>query len=78
MIHPHANELAEFTDSQLEQKILKLNHMYFMTQDENVRHQMILLLDGYKLELEARRAAAKRKADEEAGDNPLDDLINVS
>ena len=52
--------------------------MYFMTQDENVRHQMILLLDGYKLELEARRAAAKRKADEDAGDNPLDDLINVS
>ena len=78
MIHPHEHEIKNYTDAQLEQKLLKLNHMYFMTQDENVRHQMILLLDGYKLELEARRAKAKLQAEQESGDNPLDDLINIS
>tara|TARA_B100001287_G_scaffold276732_1_gene289036 strand:+ start:6769 stop:7005 length:237 start_codon:yes stop_codon:yes gene_type:complete len=78
MIHPHANDLSEFTDTQLEQKLLKLNHMYFVTENQDVRQQMILLIDGYKLELEARRVAAKLKQQEEAVDSPLDDLIKVS
>lgn len=78
MIHPHQIDLNQFTDSQLEQKLLKLNQMYFVTDNPDVRQQMILLMDSYKLEMEARRAAAKRKQQEEQGDNPLDDLINVS
>ena len=52
--------------------------MYFVTDNPDVRHQMILLMDGYKLELEARRTAAKLKQQQENGDNSLDDLINVS
>ena len=80
MIHPHEHEIKDYTDSQLEQKLLKLNQMYFMTDNQEVRQQMILLIDGYKLELEARRASArlKQQQEQEAGDNPLDDLINVS
>ena len=78
MIHPHENEIKNYTDAQLEQKLLKLNHMYFMTENQDMRQQMILLIDGYKLEIEARRAAARLKQEQEQGENPLDDLINVS
>ena len=78
MIHPHETELKNYTDAQLEQKLLKLNHMYFMTENQDMRQQMILLIDGYKLEIEARRAAARLKQEQDQGDNPLDDLINVS
>jgi len=78
MIHPHENEIKNYTDAQLEQKLLKLNHMYFMTENQEMRQQMILLIDGYKLEIEARRAAARLKQEQDQGDNPLDDLINVS
>ena len=78
MIHPHEHEIKNYTDAQLEQKLLKLNQMYFMTENQEMRQQMILLIDGYKLEIEARQVAAKLKAQEDAGENPLDDLINVS
>lgn len=78
MIHPHENEIKNYTDAQLEQKLLKLNHMYFMTDNQDMRQQMILLIDGYKLEIEARRAAARLKQEQDQGENPLDDLINVS
>lgn len=78
MIHPHENEIKNYTDAQLEQKLLKLNHMYFMTENQDMRQQMILLIDGYKLEIEARRAAARLKQEQDQDDNPLDDLINVS
>lgn len=78
MIHPHEHEIKNYTNAQLEQKLLKLNHMYFVTENQDMRQQMILLIDGYKLELEARRASAALRKQEEAGENPLDDLINVS
>jgi len=78
MIHPHQPDLSEFTETQLEEKLLKLNHMYFITDNPDVRQQMILLIDGYKLEIEARRAAARRKQIEDQEDNALDSLINVS
>ena len=78
MIHPHQPDLSEFTDTQLEEKLLKLNHMYFITDNPDVRQQMILLIDGYKLEIESRRAAARRKQIEDQEDNGLDSLINVS
>jgi hypothetical protein len=78
MIHPHENNMKDYTDTMLEQKLLKLNHMYFMTENQDMRQQMILLIDGYKLEIESRRAAARLKQEQEQQDNSLDDLINVS
>ena len=62
--------------NELEQKVLKLNSMYFMTQDENVRHQMILLIDSYKVEIEERRKQQKKEQEDTNSD--LDNLINVS
>jgi len=76
LIHPNLGDLSEFTLNELEQKVLKLNSMYFMTQDENVRHQMILLIDSYKIEIEERRRQQKKEQEDTNSD--LDNLINVS
>lgn len=75
MIHPHDKNLNEYTTMQLEQRLLKLNSMYFATQNPDMHEQMILMIDSYKLEIEARHAADKIK---QQGDNSLDDLIKVS
>ena len=77
MIHPHAESFKELTDNQLEQKLYKLNGMYFMTENQDVRQQMILLMDSIKIELEERQIAAKKKQTQN-DDNDLDNLINVS
>lgn len=78
MMHPGITNLDEFTDMQLEEKLLKLNRYYFVTENPDVRQQMLLVMDTYKIELEERRAAAKRKQQEENDNNDLDNLINVS
>jgi len=73
-MHPTLGNLKEFTDSQIEQKLYKLNSIYFLTDNSDVRQQMILLMDAYKLELEERRIAAKLKQSDD--NNDLDNLIN--
>lgn len=76
-MHPNIENFKLLTDSQIEQKILKLNSLYFIANNSDVRHQIILLLDTYKMELEERRIALKRKQ-EENGNNDLDNLININ
>ena len=49
--------------------------MYFMTENQDVRQQMILLMDSIKLELEERQITKKKQQQD---NNGLDDLINVS
>jgi hypothetical protein len=75
-MHPTLGDLKEFTDSQIEQKLYKLNSIYFLTENSDVRQQMILLMDAYKLELEERRVAAKLKQSDD--NNDLDNLIKIS
>jgi hypothetical protein len=76
-MHPLVNDLSELSDNELEDKILKLNKAYFSSTEE-VRHQIILLLDTYKLEVESRRTRKTIQNQEEDDNNPLDNLINVS
>lgn len=75
-MHPVPPNLKELSDAQIENQILKLNSLYFMTQDESVRHQIILLLDTFKLEIEDRQVEARKK--QNYNDNDLDSLINIS
>ena len=75
MNHPQA-EVKTLSVQELEKKLYKLNGMYFMTDNEDVRQQMILLMDTYKLELEERRLAQQKSAAEPKTD--LDKLINIS
>jgi hypothetical protein len=76
-MHPTLEDLKELSDAQIEAKITKINGLYFMTDNDYVRQQMILLLDTFKLELEERRAAARRKQQEQNGKDGLDGLIKV-
>jgi hypothetical protein len=76
-MHPIPPNLKTLNDVQIEQQILKLNSLYFMTEDDSVRHQIILLLDTFKIELEERRVAAQKRQ-QQNGDNDLDSLIKVS
>jgi len=72
------DNLNEFSDAQLEEKITKLNRVYFVTENNDVRQQIILSLDTLKLELEARRARQRQQLLQDGSDNGLDDLINIS
>jgi hypothetical protein len=79
-MHPNLHDLLEMTDRDIESKIARLNSVYFMTTDEDVRHQMILLLDTFKVEQQTRSLAARKRQAEnrKPGDNDLDSLIKVS
>ena len=76
-MHPLVGNLKDLTDTQLEEKVMKLNRVYFIATNEDVRRQIILLLDELKLELESRYNQQKIKMQQD-DDNDLDGLINVS
>lgn len=75
-MHPNIEDISKLTDNQIEQKILKLNSVYFLTENEQVRHQIILLLDSYKLELENRRVQSNKKNQD--SNSELDGLIKIN
>ena len=77
-MHPGINDLSEFTDTQIEEKLNKCQRYYFITDNPEVRQQLILVMDTYKIELETRRQAAKKQELENSDNNGLDSLINVS
>lgn len=75
-MHPNL-DVKSLTTSEIEQKIKKLESMYFVTANEDVRRQMILILDTYKIELQERRLEdAKKRA--KNGKDDLDELIKIS
>ena len=76
-MHPLINDASELTEAELENKILKLNKAYFFTHNEETRQQIILALDTYKIALQEKQIAERRKQ-QENGDNDLDNLINIS
>lgn len=79
-MHPLFENTQSLSDSEIEEKVLQLNRKYFQTQNPQVQHQISVLLDDYKLELETRRAKQKLEAQQhqENGETGLDNLIKVS
>jgi len=75
-MHPLLESLTGFSDSQLENKLHTLNRAYWITDNTEVRQQMLLIMDSLKLEMEERRVSANRGSNDL--DNDLDKLINVS
>lgn len=74
-MHPLIDDLDEFTDSQLQEKVVNLQKRYFSTVNTEVQSQIVLLIDTYQWEIE-KRNRDKRKS--QNPDNDLDNLINVS
>jgi len=78
-MHPLRTSTESLSDNEIEEKVMQLNRKYFQTQNPQVRNQISLLLDDYKLELESRRAKQRLEAQQqENGESGLDNLIKVS
>jgi ribosome-associated translation inhibitor RaiA len=79
-MHPLFENAQSLSDNEIEEKVMQLNRKYFQTQNPQVKDQISLLLDDYKLELESRRARQKLEAQQtqENGEEGLDNLIKVS
>ncbi len=76
-MHPLLEDLALLKDAELENKIQALNKKYFQASNPTVRHQILLLLDGYKEELRKRRDRQWQDQYQKR-DTDLDNLINVN
>jgi peptidyl-tRNA hydrolase len=77
-MHPNLEKVSELSNAELEQKISTLNRYYFMTENDQVKQQIVLVLDDLKLEQENRRIREYQKQSQNNDDNGLDDLINIS
>ncbi len=75
MTHPLSDELQSLSDNDLYNKLEDLNKKYWMTTNEQIRSQIVMLLDDIKLEQENRKIAEKKQENE---NNNLDNLINIS
>jgi hypothetical protein len=78
MFDPRIDNLDTFTDSEIENRIIELGRKYWMSRNPEVQQQIAIALDMYKEEASIRRAKALLKQQEQNGENPLDNLINVS
>jgi hypothetical protein len=82
-MHPHVGSISHFSENELEEKYFQLQKRYWQSSgNPGLQMQITLLLDEYRLELEARRAKQKLpqpdKNNDENGNKGLDNLINIS
>lgn len=80
MFNPLIN-FSQYTDTQLEEKVIELQRKYFQTSNIALKQQIAIALDNFKLELQTRQALAQQKQREQLqqnGDLDLDSLININ
>ena len=78
-MHPYITDADTLTEAELEEKIFKLNRIYYQTPNPDVKNQIVLALDTYKIALEEKRREAKKvEENQQDGENGLDNLIKVS
>lgn len=77
MIDPFI-DITKVKDGDLENKIQELNKKYFMTNNADLRFQIIRFLDIYKTELHARRVKIYQEQFEKSGEKGLDNLIKTN
>ena len=76
-MHPLLGSLNNLSDNELEQKLSEVNKRYWQTSNPEIREQIIMVIESYKLELDSRRV--KQKLESQQNGNPgLDNLINIS
>tara|TARA_B100000085_G_scaffold92081_1_gene83269 strand:- start:332 stop:559 length:228 start_codon:yes stop_codon:yes gene_type:complete len=75
MNHPLVEDYKTLSDVELGEKLDSLNRKYWMTNNEAVRSQMVLIIDELRLEAERRRNLEKDPQEE---NKTLDNLIKIS
>ena len=75
MNHPLVEDYKTLSDVELGEKLDSLNKKYWMTNNEAVRSQMVLIIDELRLEAERRRNLEKDPQEE---NKTLDNLIKIS
>lgn len=75
-MHPLMEDLKQLKDCELEEKIQSLSKKYYQTFNPNVQHQIVVMLEGYREELEVRRRKVWQEQQENRNKD-LDNLINV-
>lgn len=76
-MHPLINDLSDLKDAEVDQKIQDLTKKYFQTHNQDVRNQIVSILETYKEEASKRRAKAL-EAMMSNRDKGLDKLININ
>jgi FKBP-type peptidyl-prolyl cis-trans isomerase (trigger factor) len=69
--------VGSLKDNEIDQKIQELSRKYFMTQNPEMKNQILNILNIYKEELSTRRAAAWEKQSQK-NNKELDNLININ
>ena len=72
-MHPLINNLSEYTDEELLNKIDTLTNNYWRISNNELRDQIVLTLDTFNIELQSRQQKIKLEDNKE-----LDNLINIS
>jgi uncharacterized protein YbjQ (UPF0145 family) len=80
MFNPLVENLDQFTDTEIDQKISELGRKYFISHNPQIQQQIAVILEMYKEEARTRRALAMQRMKENAenGEDGLDSLINIS
>ena len=74
-MHPLVGSLSDLKTPELESKITDLTKKYFMTGNMDARHQISMVLESYKSELNRRHQEALNKV---MNDKSLDNLVKVN
>lgn len=77
MFNPLVDDFSKLSNNEVEGKIIELSRKYFQTRNPDLQQQISVILEMYKEEMRSRNARSQLKQQED-GDNPLDNLINVS
>jgi hypothetical protein len=75
-MHPLISNLENLKDSEIDSKINDLTKKYFQSANPNLRQQVSLALDTYKIE-QSRRQRAEWQKMVDNRDKNLDKLINI-
>ena len=75
MSHPLSDDFKNLSDTELLKKHDDLTKKYWMSTNEQVKDQIVMLLDDVRLEQVSRRFAQKKQEEDK---NNLDNLINIS
>ena len=77
MIHPLVDDLSQYSDGEIDEKIRSLQSRYFKTGNPDLQHQIVVMLDIYREEAQVRRQRQFEQMQQNE-DSGLDGLINIS